>query len=100
MAMPRLACVTAAQGSPTVMAMASWDDFSVVDGPVPIYIQVADFIAAQVIAGELAHGSKLPAERDLASLLGVAYDTIRRATALLRERELIDTVQGRGTYIR
>jgi GntR family transcriptional regulator len=29
----------------------------------------------------------------------VAYDTIRRATALLRERGLIQTVHGRGTFV-
>ncbi len=30
---------------------------------------------------------------------GVAYDTIRRAAVLLRERGLIITVHGRGTYV-
>jgi hypothetical protein len=30
---------------------------------------------------------------------GVAYDTIRRATALLRDRGLIITIVGRGTYV-
>ncbi len=29
----------------------------------------------------------------------MAYDTIRRATALLRERGLIETVHGRGTFV-
>ncbi len=44
-------------------------------------------------------GARLPAERDLAAEYGVAYDTIRRATALLRERGLIQTVHGRGTFV-
>jgi len=30
---------------------------------------------------------------------GVAYDTVRRAAVLLRERGLIITVHGRGTYV-
>jgi len=29
----------------------------------------------------------------------VAYDTVRRAAVLLRERGLIVTVHGRGTYV-
>ena len=29
----------------------------------------------------------------------MAYDTIRRAAVLLRERSLIITVHGRGTYV-
>ena len=47
----------------------------------------------------LSPGSRLPPERELATNLGVAYDTIRRTTALLRERGLIVTVHGRGTYV-
>ena len=30
---------------------------------------------------------------------GVAYDSVRRATALLRERGLIVTVHGKGTFV-
>ena len=35
----------------------------------------------------------------MAAEYGVAYDTVRRATALLRERGLIVTIVGRGTYV-
>jgi GntR family transcriptional regulator len=69
------------------------------DGPTPVYVQVADHIAAQIDSGELARGRRLEAERDLATRYGVSYDTIRRATALLRERGLIVTVHGRGTFV-
>jgi GntR family transcriptional regulator len=68
-------------------------------GPVHVYVQVADHIEAMISDGRLAPGSRLPAERDLAAEWGVAYDTIRRATALLRERGLILTVVGRGTFV-
>jgi GntR family transcriptional regulator len=64
-----------------------------------MYVQVADYIAGRIASGDLAPGAKLPAERDMASEYGVAYDTIRRATALLRERGLILTIVGRGTYV-
>lgn len=51
--------------------------------------------------GELGRrrGMRLPAERDLAAEYGVAYMTIRRAAALLRERGEIVTVHGRGTFV-
>ena len=68
-------------------------------GPELIYVQVADRIAAQIESGELAPGSRLPAERDLAAELGVSYDSVRRAMEVLRERGLITTVHGRGTYV-
>jgi GntR family transcriptional regulator len=73
-------------------------DFSI-DSPTPIYVRVADWIEARIKAGELKSGSRLPPERELAQDTGVAYDTIRRAAVLLRERGLIITVHGRGTYV-
>lgn len=79
--------------------MLDWSKFTPVDGPTPVYVQVADYISARIASGELRPGSRLTAERDLAAQLGVAYDTVRRATALLRERGLIVTVQGRGTFV-
>ncbi len=68
-------------------------------GAALIYVQVADHIAARIASGDLPPGSRLPAERSLAQEYGVAYDTIRRATAVLRERKLIVTVHGRGTFV-
>jgi GntR family transcriptional regulator len=73
-------------------------DFSA-DGPTPVYVRVADWIESRIKAGELKSGSRLPPERELAQDFGVAYDTVRRAAALLRERDLIITVHGRGTYV-
>ena len=69
------------------------------DGPELVYVQVADHIAARIASGELAPGTRLPPERDLATIYGVAYDTIRRANELLRKRGLIVTVHGRGTFV-
>jgi GntR family transcriptional regulator len=76
-------------------------DHPAIDPKAPklVYVQVADHIAARIEAGELAPGARLPAERDLATEYGVAYDTVRRATAMLRDRGLIITIVGRGTYV-
>jgi DNA-binding GntR family transcriptional regulator len=68
-------------------------------GPELVYRQVASHLAGRIESGRLAPGTRLPAERDLARFYGVAYDTIRRATAELRERGLIVTVHGRGTFV-
>ncbi|MFE3851855.1 GntR family transcriptional regulator [Streptomyces griseorubiginosus] len=64
-----------------------------------IYVAVADHIEARARAGELQPGARLPAERDLAQEYGVAYLTVRRAAQVLRERGLIETVHGRGTFV-
>ena len=69
------------------------------EGPDYIYVQLADHIEARIRAGELPPGSRLPAERQMADDYGVAYLTVRRAMAELRERGLIRSVIGRGTYV-
>jgi GntR family transcriptional regulator len=61
------------------------------------YVQVANLVAVRIEAGEFTH--KLPAERDLAEEYGVAYQTVRHAMKVLRERGLIITRQGRGTFV-
>ena len=64
-----------------------------------VYMRVADDIAARIASGELARGTRLRAERDLATHYGVAYGTIRRAMQVLRDKGLIVTIHGRGTFV-
>ena len=70
------------------------------EGPVPIYVQIVRYVTAHIDDGTWQPGHRLPAERAMAAEWGVAYLTIRRAMAELRERRLIVSVQGRGTYVR
>lgn len=59
--------------------------------------QVADVIAARIASG--AYSVRLPAERALAVEFDVSYTTVRYAAVILRERGLIITRQGRGTFV-
>lgn len=61
------------------------------------YQQVADAVAARIMVGR--YPVKLPSERDMADEFGVSYTTVRHATAILRERGLIVSVHGRGTFV-
>lgn len=70
-----------------------------IDGPGLRYMAVADYITEQVDSGKLPVGAKLSSERDLAEEYGVAYLTVRRAMKELRERGIIVTVHGRGTFV-
>jgi len=61
------------------------------------YVQVADDVARRIEAGEIT--VKLPAERALAEEYEVSYVTVRHAMQILRERGLIVTIHGRGTFV-
>jgi DNA-binding GntR family transcriptional regulator len=68
-------------------------------GPELVYMLVADDIAAKIARGELAPGARLPGEADMALEYHVARMTISRAVRELRERGLVRTVIGKGTYV-
>lgn len=64
-----------------------------------MYLQVADYVQRLIEEGRLAPGAKLPGEIEMAAEYGVARLTIRRAIKELRDRELVITVYGKGTYV-
>ena len=61
------------------------------------YVQVADDIQRRITEGEIE--LKLPSERSFAEQYEVAYTTVRHAMAVLRDRGIIVTVHGRGTFV-
>jgi DNA-binding GntR family transcriptional regulator len=63
------------------------------------YIRVANALAVRIESGTLAPGSKLAPEEALAAEFEVAYGTIRRAMVVLRERGLVTTIWGKGTFV-
>jgi GntR family transcriptional regulator len=65
----------------------------------PLYVQAADYIAARIASGDLRLGDQLPAERDLADQWGIAYQTVRRTMQELRERGLVASRVGKGTFV-
>jgi DNA-binding GntR family transcriptional regulator len=65
----------------------------------PLFEQVAAYVASRIASGNLKPGQKLPAERDLADQWGVGYQTVRRAMRELRERGLVVSRVGKGTFI-
>jgi len=67
--------------------------------PRPLYEQLADTIAEQIESGELAPGQILPSEPYLMGTHSVSRGTVRAAMRLLRDRGLVVTVAGKGTYV-
>lgn len=65
----------------------------------PIYEQITDQIKSAIVTGQLAEGEQLPSIRALANSLRVSAITTKRAYADLEAAGLIETVQGKGTYV-
>ncbi|MBI5165874.1 MAG: PLP-dependent aminotransferase family protein [Magnetospirillum sp.] len=61
---------------------------------------IADALEADLRAGRLAPGTRLPAQRELAFRLKVALGTVGRAYAEAERRGLIGGEVGRGTFVR
>ena len=66
----------------------------------PLYLRVYEQIATEIISGGLSQAGKLPPERVISERLGVSRATVRRALAGLEADGLIESVQGRGTFLR
>ncbi|WP_327189203.1 GntR family transcriptional regulator [Streptomyces xinghaiensis] len=64
-----------------------------------VYMVIADHIAGRISNGELQPGMRIPGELDLAAFYGVARMTAARAVRELRERGLVITVRGKGTFV-
>ncbi|MET0700737.1 MAG: PLP-dependent aminotransferase family protein [Mycobacterium sp.] len=64
------------------------------------YKGVVDALAADIRAGRLASGSRLPTHRKLAAREGIALVTASRVYAELETMGLVSGEQGRGTFVR
>lgn len=64
------------------------------------YRGVADAVAAEIAAGTLRPGDRLPPQRDFAYARGIAVSTASRVYAELGRRGLVSGEVGRGTFVR
>ena len=65
----------------------------------PLFIQVRDELASQIVAGTWKPGVLLPNEVLLAKEFGVSQGTMRKALDLLERERIVIRQQGRGTTV-
>ncbi|BBB94786.1 phosphonate metabolism transcriptional regulator PhnF [Bradyrhizobium elkanii] len=61
---------------------------------------VVEAIRKDIIGGTYKPGERLPTETELATIFGVHRNTVRRAFAVLKERDYVRIEQGRGTFVK
>ena len=64
---------------------------------VPTYRKIAGEIAAQIVAGEIAAGDRIPSTRQIMATYGVAMATATKVITGLRDQGLVQTKPGVGT---
>lgn len=73
--------------------MPSWDD------RLPIYQQLADLLAAQVLDGQPGDGEPMPSVRALATRHLLNPLTVNRALQALADAGMLETRRGVGMYV-
>ena len=66
----------------------------------PRYLAIADRIAADIAAGTLAAGERLPPQRRLAEALSVDFTTVARGYVEAQRRGLVESRVGQGTFVK
>jgi DNA-binding GntR family transcriptional regulator len=69
------------------------------NSPIPLYFQVAQHLERMIESGELAAGTRLENEIDLADRLSLSRPTMRRAIGYLVDRGLLVRKRGVGTQV-
>ena len=67
--------------------------------PSSLYRDVAGAILADIRSGRYPEGTALPAERALADAYHISRSTLRQALALLKQREIVFSARGNGTFV-
>ncbi|MDH6224376.1 GntR family transcriptional regulator [Streptomyces sp. MJP52] len=69
------------------------------DGPDPLYAQIAEVIAGRIADGTYPPRRRIPSEWQLVEEFEVGRDTARRAVRALVERGLVHVVRGKGAFV-
>ncbi|RVT79626.1 GntR family transcriptional regulator [Flavobacterium sufflavum] len=65
---------------------------------IPKYIQVADSISEDILNENIKKQHRIPSINDLSDSSGLSRDTIEKAYKILRDRDLIFSVKGKGYF--
>ncbi|MDK2820256.1 MAG: hypothetical protein PWP31_221 [Clostridia bacterium] len=67
--------------------------------PKNVYHRVVDEIKQSIFEGKMTPGDRLPAERELAEMLGVSRTSVREALKMLEAQGLVTIRHGQGVFI-
>jgi GntR family transcriptional regulator len=77
----------------------TWDTDNLADGPLPLWVQIADRLRAAIAGGEFRPGEALPSEARLNERFGVSRTTARASLDRLEHEGLIRRRSGKGSIV-
>ena len=69
------------------------------ESSVPPYRQIAAILRERIASGQIKPGRRIPSMVELEREFEVARDTLRKATQVLKDEGLVETVSGMGIYV-
>lgn len=69
------------------------------NSPIPLYIQIKNYIIENIKNGNYKKGKRLPSERELSIILGVSRMTTRQALLSMIQEGVLESKPGKGTYV-
>lgn len=85
---------TTLTGKKMIALLGTWSA-----GPGPLHRRLAEALRGAVARGEIAPGTRLPAERVLARALSLSRGTVVAAYEALRQEDVLQSRQGSGTWV-
>jgi GntR family transcriptional regulator len=74
-----------------------WEDIE--NKYIPKYIVISEDIKKDIESGVLKYGEKILSEKDIMAKYKVSSTTARKSIEMLRRENLIESIQGKGTFI-
>jgi GntR family transcriptional regulator len=68
-----------------------------VDSPIPLHIQIRDFLRKQIDGG--GYTERIPSEKELMETFSVSRTTVREAVSSLVREGVLEKIHGKGTFI-
>lgn len=65
----------------------------------PLYLQISDYIRADIESGKLAPGARVLSEREIMDSFEVSRNTALQAIDELQRNGLVSRIQGKGTFV-
>ncbi len=69
------------------------------DSPVPLYVQIKEYIRLNIQTGQFLENTRIPSERQLAEQFNVSRLTVSKAINELTQEGLLHSRVGKGTFV-